>query len=448
MRWYDSQNVTAPAKPNKLLRVLGVTFGLAVTVGGTVGVAILRAPAPVAAQFHDPSAALLLGLWLAGGMLIFINACSIAELATRFPQAGGFYVYTRAAFGDAVGFTAGWVDWLTQCSALAYLGVSMAEFAAALLPVLSPWTTAIGVLLILGLAFIQWRGTRVSGRAQEIASAIQACAFTLFLGACFVLAPGNAAAPAAAPSGGNLWLSAALALRLIIATFDGWYSAIYFTEEVHDPDRDLPRAMLGGAILISVIYGLFNAALLRVLPASSLAKMTLPAADAAASLFGGNGRQIATLLCLLSLPPAFNSALLVATRISFAMSRDGLFWVDAGGVNPRGTPGLAMLVSALAGIVLSVSGSFVQLLAWVGVLNAATYCASLASLLVLRRRGSAAAGAFTVRPYPWLTLAALAVGALLLAGAVQGDPRGTVQALALIAAGYPLYHLGRRVRAS
>jgi APA family basic amino acid/polyamine antiporter len=440
--------VKTPAKHTTLLRVLGVTFGVAVSVGGTVGVAILRAPGPVAAQFESPSAALLLGLWLAGGLFVFISACSIAELATMLPQAGGFYVYTRAAFGDAVGFTAGWVDWLTQCSALAYLGVSMAEFAAALLPALAPWATVICVFLILGLTFIQWRGTRVSGRTQEIASAIQAIGFTLFLAACFALAPENPATALVGPPSGSLWLSAALALRLIVATFDGWYSAIYFTEEVRDPARSLPRSMLGGAMLIAAIYVLSNAALLRVLPVSALPGMNLPAADAAASLFGEDGRRLATLLCLLSLPPAFNSALLVATRISCAMSRDGPFWVDASGVNPRGTPGLAMFVSALAGIALSVSGSFVQLLARVGVLNAATYCASLASLLVLRRRDPAAPRPFSARPYPWLTLSALSGGVLLLIGAIQGDPRGTVQALALIAAGYPLYRLSRRVRVS
>ncbi|MBI4876210.1 MAG: APC family permease [Acidobacteria bacterium] len=440
------EGVTSAAVPSRLLRILGVAFGLAVTVGGTVGVSILRAPGPVAARFEAPSVPLIMGVWLLGGLFILISACSIAELATMLPQAGGYYVYTRRAFGDAVGFTAGWVDWLTQCAALAYLGMSMAEFSAALWPALAHSTKAGSTLLILALAALQWNGTRINGRAQEIASAVQACGFLLFVAACFAFGNPPAARAADRQSAVALWFPTMLALRLVIAAFDGWYCAIYFTEEVRNPGRDLPRSMLGGVVAVVAVYLLFNAALLHVLPVSALPGLTLPAADAAALLFGESERKLAILLCLIALPAAFHSALLCATRIAFAMSRDSLFWVDASSVNRRGTPGLALALSALAAILLSVSGTFEQLLTWVGVLNVATYCAALASLLTLRRREPRAVRPFSVQPYPWLTLLALAGGCLLLTGAAQGDPKSTFQALGLIVAAYPVYQLSRWFR--
>lgn len=435
-------------RPNRLLRILGITFGLAVTIGGTVGVGILRAPGPVAAQLGAGGPGLILCVWMLGGLYVLVSALSVAELATALPQAGGFYVYTRRAFGNAAGFTAGWVDWLTQCAAVAYLGISMAEFAAALWPALAGRTTAFAVLLIGAITGLQWRGTRVSGRTQEIAGAVQACAFVAFIAACFVLGDSPPAVAARAQGSPAPWMSAALALRLVIATFDGWYSAIFFTEEVRHPGHDLPRSILGGTLLISVIYTLFNGALLRVLPVSRLAESPLPPAGAVEMLFGANGGKLAVLLCLLTLPPAFNSAVLCATRIAFAMSRDKLFWANASSVNPRGTPVPAMLLSSLMGVLLSVSGTFEQLLTWVGVLNAATFCAALASLLVLRKREPELARPFRARPYPWITLLALAGGAALLAAAGAGDPKSTFQALGLALAGYPVYRFSRRLRGS
>jgi APA family basic amino acid/polyamine antiporter len=436
-----------PGAPRaRLLRILGLTFGLAVTIGGTVGVSILRAPSSVAALFPSSSSPLLLlAAWLLGGIFVLVSAFSIVELATTLPRAGGFYVYTREAFGDAVGFTAGWVDWLTQCSALAYLGVSIAEFSAALHPPLLPFTSWLCAALILALAAIHWRGVRAGARAQQLTAFLQACAFLLFIAACFFLpvSPHPPSVPASTLPPAALFFPFILALRLTVAAFDGWYSAIFFSEELRDPHRSLPRSILGGTLVIAAVYLLFNAALLRVLPNSVLSSSPLPPAAASAVLFGPRGAALATLLCLLSLPPAFNSSLLCATRIAFAMSRDGLFLPAASAVSPRGAPTLAMALSALAGIVLSLSGTFAQLLAWVGILNAATYCAALAALIALRRRSPAAPRPFSVPLYPWLTLLALAGGAALLLGAVHADPRGTLQALALIAAGYPLYLLAR-----
>jgi basic amino acid/polyamine antiporter, APA family len=201
--------------------------------------------------------------------------------------------------------------------------------------------------------------------------------------------------------------------------------------------------VIGGVAGIAAVYVLVNVALLHVLPAAGIAGSQLPAADAARTLFGPAGGTIATVLCIVSLPATLNSALLCATRIPFAMGRDRLFWPRAGSVNRQGTPAVSMALSAALGILLAVSGTFEQLLTWVGVLNCCTYCAALGSLLVLRVKEPRLPRPFTARPYPWLSLAALAGGIAMLAGSAAGDPRTTLQALALIAAGLPVYVYSR-----
>jgi APA family basic amino acid/polyamine antiporter len=123
-------------KSNRLRRVLGVGFGLAVSVGATIGVGILRTPGLVAGQVHTPYT--ILFLWAAAGLYTLLGASCLTELGTMLPQDGGYYVYVRHAFGNTVGFAVGWTDWLTYCSVLAYISIAIAEFIAVLVPPVSP----------------------------------------------------------------------------------------------------------------------------------------------------------------------------------------------------------------------------------------------------------------------------------------------------------------------
>jgi basic amino acid/polyamine antiporter, APA family len=432
---------------NSLLRVLNYTFAIAVTVGGTIGVGILRAPALVAVQFHN--AKFIVGMWLVGGLYVLFASFSVAELAAMLPQAGGFYVYSRRAFGNAAGFISGWVDWLTQCANLAFLAVSMAEFSGMLWPYTAGGMKEVGSGLILVFILLHWLGIRVTGRTQELACALQTSAFTALIIASFAftgprpdqVSPTLVSTVKSAPA---FWIPAMLALRLVVGTYDGWYSAIYFGEEVKDPTRALPTSIIGGVATVSVIYTLVNAALLHLLPVSTLAGSKLPAAVAATIMVGVVGGTVITALALVSLPAVLNATLLCATRIAFAMSRDGLFWRAAVTVDDRGTPVTALALSALAGLAFTITGTFERLLSLVAVLNLATYCAAFIAVLVLRRREPGLPRPFRIRPYPALTLVALSVACALLIGAAVGDPRSSVWAFGLVAVGYPLYHVTRR----
>src|SRR5947208_487699 len=195
---------------------------------------------------------------------------------------------------------------------------------------------------IFTLVALQWAGVRAGSRFQEITTAVKFVAFLAVVVLCFAFAgTAEAAAPKVALPAATL-AGVVVALQSVMITFGGWQSALYFTEEDRNPDRNLPRSMIGGVALVLGIYVLVNLALLSVLPVPALARSTLPAADAAQAILGGRGGQVITVLSLLSLPPLLNAILMIGTRILFAMGRDRLLWWRTSVVNAGGTPGIAM----------------------------------------------------------------------------------------------------------
>src|SRR6266851_4092872 len=422
------------AKPG-LRRILGISFGLAVIVGSTLGIGILRTPGLVAAQLGNRSA--ILAVWIVGGLYTLLGSVCLTELGTMLPQAGGYYVYTRRAFGDTVGFAVGWTDWLTYCAVLGYVSIGMSEFVALLVPSLGGAVTPIASALLLGFVALQWMGVRVSSRFQEVATALKFVAFLALVAACFALSPGRApafGAGAALPSAATL-VGVVVALQSVLITYGGWQSPLYFTEEDRDPARNLPRSMIGGEIAVIGIYLLVNLALLAVLPVPSLARSTLPAADAAQIILGVRGAQTITLLSLISLPPLLNAMMMIGTRILFAMGRDGLLWSRTATVNAGGTPGVATLVTTAVAIVLIVSGTFQRLVAMASFFLAANYSVCCLALVVLRRREPGLARPFRAWGYPWSAGVVLAGAAVFLVGVLAGDTANGVAALALLAVG-------------
>jgi APA family basic amino acid/polyamine antiporter len=252
--------------------VLGLGFGLAVIVGSTLGVGILRTPGLIAGQLSSFSAILM--VWIVGGVYTLVGAMCFAELGTMLPEAGGYYVYARRAFGDGVGFTVGWTDWLTYCSVLGYVSIGFAEFVGVLIPPLARWVTLVAVTMLVSLVALQWAGIRTSSRFQQAATAVKFVAFVVVVLAAFTLP--HPPVPSHADEGGS-FRGLIVALQAVVITYGGWQSALYFSEEDRDPNTNLPRAMMGGVLSVIAVYLLVNIALLSVLPLPDLARSTLPA---------------------------------------------------------------------------------------------------------------------------------------------------------------------------
>jgi len=427
-------NADAHSRSGHLRRLLGLAFGLAVIVGSTIGVGILRTPGLVAGHLHSASAILV--AWMVGGLYTLLGAVCLAELGTLVPQAGGYYVYARRGFGDWVGFSVGWTDWLTYCTVLAYISIGLAEFSGVLLPALAGRVRPIAIVTLLAMVALQWAGLKVSARFQEWTTAVKFLAFLVLVVAAFTMGPQGAwalEAPGGAP--GLTFSGIILALQAVVIAYGGWQSALYFTEEDRDPARNLPRAMIGGVVSVLAVYLLVNLALLAVLPLPDLAQSTLPGADAAAMVAGDRGKQLITVLSVLSLLPLLNAILMIGTRILFAMGRDGLVSLRTASVNAGGTPDVATVVTTGVAVILIASGTFQNLIAMASVFLAANYCVSCLALVALRRREPGAARPFRAWGYPW-SAAIVVVGAVVfLAGVLVNDTASAVKAIGLLAVG-------------
>jgi basic amino acid/polyamine antiporter, APA family len=422
---------TSSSHPGALRRVLGIGFGLAVIVGSTLGIGILRTPGLVAGQLSSVTAVIL--VWIVGGLYTLAGAACFAELGTMLPREGGYYVYARHAFGDTVGFAVGWTDWLTYCAVLGYVSIGFAEFTAVLVPSLASMTTIVAVAVLVALVALQWAGVQVSSRFQQAATGVKFLAFVLLVAASFAMRGAASAAQPSAPAASAVGL--VFALQAVVITYGGWQSALYFSEEDRDPQANIPRSMIGGVVAVVAVYLLVNIALVRVLPLDQLAKSTLPAADAAQVLVGSSGHVIITILSLISLPPMLNAIMMIGTRILFAMGRDRLFWQRTALVGESGTPTVATLVTtavALAGIV---TGTFQRLVAMTAFFLALNYTICCLALIVLRRREPSRPRPFRAWGYPWTAGIVLAGAVALVVGTLLGDTVNGVAALGLLGVG-------------
>lgn len=445
----ESDAALEPEGRGRLLRVLGVVFGMAVTVGITVGMGILRTPGEVAA--HLPNVWLFMGVWLLGGVYALFGAVSVAELGTMLPRSGGFYVFVRRALGEYPGFVVGWSDWLSTCGTAAAVALVMGEYAGVLAPALGGRSREVAAAVTVGFALLQWRGVRWGGRSQELTSLLKALAFAALIAACFALGGRGdfeaAPPPPPMPEGLGLLTAFVLALQGVIYTYDGWYSTVYFGEEVRDAARSVPRAMVGSVLLVVAVYLLFNAALLSVLPLGRLAGEKLAAGAAAEAIFGPVGATVIGVVAVLSLLASVNGNMLAAPRVVYAMSRDRLFWRGAARVNAGGTPTVSLLLSTAAALLLIFyGGTFQRLLASLAFFFVTDLALVFLSVFVLRRREPDAERPYRAWGYPLTTALALVGSVAFLAGAVLSDTENSLYALRLLALSLPVYFILRRLR--
>jgi len=454
----------APAElRGRLLRVLGVSFGLAVIIGNTIGAGIFRAPGEIAGQL--PHVWLFLAVWLTGGLYALLGSLSIAELGAMLPRSGGQYVFARYALGEYAGFIVGWSDWISTCGSIAAVAIVIGEFATGLFPALarsvnSPLATITGpvtiaVTVTICFAILQWCGIVLSSRVQNLTILLKTLAFLALIGAAFLFGgkgpPVTAPASVAMATGSALLVAVILSLQSVIYTYDGWTGVIYFSEEVKNPGRDIPRSMFGGVLLIIVIYLLVNGALLYVLPLWQIAGRDFAAGLAAQVIFGRYGDPIFRSLTILSMLSCVNANTLMASRVLFAVSRDGLFTRHAAAVSKAGTPTIALLMSALVALIFIVYGkTFARVISALSFFFVANYTLSFISVFVLRRREPEKPRPYRTWGYPFTTALALLGSLAFLIGAVISDLksglRDSIYAGILLAASYPVFRLIRLVQ--
>ncbi len=443
--WYI-RPVSTP--PSRLLKVLGVAFGVAILVGNTIGSGILRTPGDVAAAL--PSPAWFLGVWIAGGVYAMLGAMSLAELGVMIPLSGGQYVFARRALGEYPAFVVGWTDWISTSAATAASAIALGELTAQMFRALSAGNDIVAIAVVLAFTAIQWIGVKASDRSQQLLSVLKVIAFAGIAVACFAWPHAAATATTAGPLpilpiGGAFATALVLVFQNVIYTYDGWNGVVYFSGEMRDPAREIPRSMTFGVLAVVAVYLALNGAFLHVLGISGLAGEKFAAAAAARVVFGAAGELIVRVIMLVSMLGLVNAVLMISSRVLYAMSADGLLPRRAAGVNTGGTPHIALAASAVLVIAFVLSGTFEKVLALAAFFYVLQYASSFTSLFVLRRREPDTPRPYRVPGYPYVPAIVLIGAIAFLVGNFYGDRENSIRAVILIVVSYPVYLVSRRL---
>lgn len=434
-------------KARSLQRVLGLGFGLAFAFGTMIGVGILRLPGMVAAAAGSPG--LIIACWVVGGLFALMGAVSISELITMYPEAGGFRVFARHAFGERAGFAVGWIDWLACVATMSYGSVGAVDFIQTLGVPTEAWGVMPAIALLLIFGVMQAVGVRFGGSITMVTSAAIGGLFLILTAACVMAAPVRQSLPAtAAPTihSSGVFLALVPAIRAIITAYDGWYAPIYTAEECVDTAKNLPKAIIGGALGIMILYVAVNIAFLRVLPVSVLAASTLPAADAARLVLPVGGAALITVLSILVMLSLINSNMIMGPRVLFSMAREGWVSQKAAVLSQGGAPVVAIAVTVAMASLVVATGSFNQIVALFAVLITLYYIAAFLAVFVLRIRSPERTRPFRATGYPGTTLVVLSgYVAFLIAAAIE-DWRSVLAAILFLSLCVPAYSMAARAR--
>ncbi|MFN2637880.1 MAG: APC family permease [Gemmatimonadaceae bacterium] len=429
------------ARPQRgLLAVLGIVFGLSVTIGNTIGSGILRTPGIVAHLL--PATWLFIGVWVLGAGYAALGSNALAELATMMPESGGYTVYLRRSMGPYAGFVIGWTDWLSTCSSASLAALVIGEYVTLLFGISRSAISTLACAVILIFSLIQWRGVKTGSNTQNLTAFIKTLAFGLLVVACFAFGSGFGAVGQTlrVPAGFPFLVAFVLAMQAVIFTYDGWNGIVYFSGELRDPARDIPRSIFGGVISVGVIYLLVNIGFLYVLPMERMAGEPLVAATAAREVFGARGDTVIRVLTIVSLLSAVNAFQLMTSRVLHRLSIFG-FLPGAAYVNRGGTPVIALFLSAAVCIALVLTGTLEVVLAVTAFLFVLQYALIFASVFILRKREPDAPRPFRARGHPWTTGLVFLLSLAFLVGAAVTDTKNSVYSILLLGLSWPVYRL-------
>ncbi|HET7422716.1 MAG TPA: amino acid permease [Gemmatimonadales bacterium] len=421
-------------------RRLGLFSGTMAVVGGIIGGGIFRTPAAVAERAG--SVGLTLAVWITGGVVALAGAFCFGELGARRPRAGGGYVYLRETFGPLPAFLYGWTLLLVIATgAIAAVAVLFADYTLALLGLPKEWTLPVGVGSVVLLSGVNYFGVKPGAVTQNLFTVLKLLALALLVGVGLGWAAPVATATAEPAAQGNPIVAFGAALVPVLFTYGGWQQTNFIAEEIVEPERTLPRALVLGVVIVVAVYLSANLAYLRVLGLGGLAASTAPAAEVMERLLGPRGATVIAAGIAISSFGFLNLVILVTPRVFQAMAADGVFLPRLARLHPvYQTPTAAILLQAAWAILLILSGSFAQLVDYVTFGDWIFFGLTVAGLFVYRRRdrGAPATG-YRTPGYPFTPVLFVLAAGYVVVSAIAANPRNAALGSLLIALGVPVY---------
>lgn len=434
-----------------LHRALGTWQATAFVITSMVGTGIFTVPAFVKVATGNGVAAL--GVWVAGAGLALCGALCYAELATRMPEAGGEYHYLTRVYGPLWGFLSGWISFFAGFAApIAAASLATVEYAAAVVPGWSPHDrllaglpltqgAAAAAVVVAVLAGVHARGVRASGRVQGVLAVLVIGTIATFVIAGIASGRGEWRGLVRGSEGTGMWW---VALIQVSYAYAGWNTAAYLAGEVIDPPRTLPRALIGGTLVVVVLYLALNLLFLYALPVDAWTPTVAVGHLAAERLFGPVGARIVSAMVALCILGTVSSTTVAGPRVYYAMARDGLGPAAFRRLGLQGrAPAWGMVAQAAVAIVLALTGAFEALLVYVGSALLLFGGLTVTTVYAVARRPASCTGVFRVPGYPLTP--AIFVGLVLMAWihGLRERPVPTSAALLTIAGGIVVYASGR-----
>lgn len=455
----------AAVHQTSLLRGLSLTDSVLLMVGGIIGSGIFLTAGPIAAAVRTPL--LFLGVWLAGGLISLLACFAFAEMGAMYPEAGGQYVYLREAFGEFPAFLYGWMVFaVIQSGSIAALAVGFADYLGAFFPVVAAharmvsiggWSLTRGdIVAVAAIVLLTWVnvvGLRRGSALINVATWAKFVAIGAFVLLGLAMGHGHwsnysVSLDAGQPFTFSQMLSGfGVALISVFWAFDGWVYVTWVAGEIKDPQRVLPRAMVLGVLLVSLIYLVINAVYLYALPITQIAKEETIAQAAAVTLFSSSAGRWLSATIALSCFGALSCMVLSGARVPFAMARDRAFFQSMGRLHPRyRTPAVSLVALSALGVVFALSGTFDQLYTYVMFMQVVSYAATVAGLFVLRRTRPEAPRPYRCTGYPYLPALYVIVAGAWALNSVFTRPRETLIGIGIAFLGAPFYYFWRRQR--
>lgn len=422
-----------------LKKALGVGFGIAILIGGTIGVGILRTPGTIAGMLNNHL--LIIMCWILGGVYVLIGAGCYAELATMLPKAGGSYNYVKRAFGDYAGFIIGWFDYLTNAIAPAFLCIVISEYIVVVLPFFKNQTTLLSIAFLIAFTALHAQGIKSGSVMQQITSVIKVLFFVGFITACFMYSgvQFDTIEKESSIFETGVIIGFFKSLQMVLGSFDGWNAGCFFAEEDENPTKNIPKALYTGAVIVIAIYVIINIAFLYVLPVSAIANSSLVASDVAKIIFGNQGAFIVTLIAIFSIISILNAFMMITPRILYGMSRDGFFIQKGTIVNKGGTPIVSLLVSSSFAFVLILIGSFEVLFSLATFMSVIVWGFAYCALIKLRKSEPNLPRPYKSWGYPWTTFIMIGCSIALFIGFAYSDQKSLLVISSITLLSYPIF---------
>ncbi|HKX26503.1 MAG TPA: amino acid permease [Blastocatellia bacterium] len=452
----------------QLIRGLGLSATTSLVIGTVIGTGVFLKTAPMAQDTGTPG--MVMAAWVAAGFLSLAGALTYAELGALLPHAGGEYVYLRQAYGETAAFLFGWMRFVAgSTGSIAIISVGFATFLSAIFPLTTVWAEStftllgqtikwqfgtkqvVAVAAIMTFSILNCLTVAFGGRIQSLLTVLKIGGIAVVVGGVFFFSHEADWSHLATPAGTATWCgfgAFGTAMLAALWAYDGWCNMPMAAGEVKDPERNIPRALIFGMIVVILIYCLANLAYFYALPLkevvtsnSTAFRNELPvAAKAAVTVFGEAGGKIVSIAFILSALGALNGSLLTGARVPFAMARDGLFFSKIGELS-EGTrvPVYSIMVQAVWGSVLAISGTFDQLTDYVVFALWIFYGLVTSSVFMLRRKMPDVPRPYKTLGYPVMPFLFILIALWLVINTLINRPVESVAGLVLIGAGLPLY---------